>query len=324
LSSDNDEYRVVTCSDETHELNKKKKVIFNNLDKSIIFNSDVLTKVDSIQQSLSVNRAIIEEDLKKRKVMRDIYGNEDIHFRNYNPVLEGSVDMMVRLSESDAEYSTYLMNKSERIKIDTDGFSRAVNVSGGTYALSMASATIPIVYGMENRCKVEKDLEAILRPSARDRQEELSSKLEKINPRLSAKLNGAWQTVSYRANVDRHLQAASSMRELISDLLHELAPDNEIMAMEWFKPETENGEPSHKQRARYAIVGRNRALGEVELEPILKLAKDIRDSYEEFNPIAHRRDYEYNLQAHTESLMDSCQIYLLKLLELREKYFESI
>jgi len=70
------------------------------------------------------------------------------------------------------------------------------------------------------------------------------------------------------------------------------------------------------------MLGQNNTLAEDELISIFKLEEDIRDSYKNFNPIVHLRDYEKELQTQTEILIDLCQIYLLKLLQMREYYFK--
>ena len=52
------------------------------------------------------------------------------------------------------------------------------------------------------------------------------------------------------------------------------------------------------------MLGLNNTLNEQELIPISKLEQDIRDSYQKFNPIAHLRDYEKDLQTRTEIKLD--------------------
>lgn len=71
------------------------------------------------------------------------------------------------------------------------------------------------------------------------------------------------------------------------------------------------------------MLGQNNALGDEELKAIYTLSDDIRDAYVRLNKIAHLRDYSNDLQNLTESLIDQCQIYLLKLLEMRSTYFKA-
>jgi len=108
----------------------------------------------------------------------------------------------------------------------------------------------------------------------------------------------------------------------VSDVLSMLAPDNEVRSMKWFKPERENEKPTLAQRARYAMLGRNEAPREADLGPIFELMKKIRESHERLNSIVHYREYEGDLQAQTEILIDECQILLLKLLQMRTSYFK--
>lgn len=46
---------------------------------------------------------------------------------------------------------------------------------------------------------------------------------------------------------------ATGLRELSRILLADLAPDAQVMACAWFKPESQNGRPTHSQRVRYAV-----------------------------------------------------------------------
>ena len=196
-------------------------------------------------------------------------------------------------------------------------------ISGSSIVTSMGTLTVGLVRQMENVEAVAPYVTAIEKPSARDRRLELSQKLRKVEPRLCTKLEGAWQTLQDRSKEDRFLQAASSARELISDVLQILAPDEKVKATTWFKPVRNTKRPTRKQRARFTMLGNNDALGEEELKSIFDLAKEIGKSYDRLSETAHLRDYDTDLQTQTESLMDSCQIYLLKLLEMREKCFKS-
>lgn len=48
---------------------------------------------------------------------------------------------------------------------------------------------------------------------------------------------------------------AMAMRELITDLLHSLAPDDMVKACSWFVVESKDGRPTRAQRQRYVIQG---------------------------------------------------------------------
>jgi hypothetical protein len=53
----------------------------------------------------------------------------------------------------------------------------------------------------------------------------------------------------------RYNNFAYSIRELSRHFLHNLAPDNELKACSWFRPETADGKPTRHQRIKYAIQG---------------------------------------------------------------------
>lgn len=48
---------------------------------------------------------------------------------------------------------------------------------------------------------------------------------------------------------------AYAMRELVRNVLERVAPDESVAACTWFKPEPQNGKPTRRQRATFAIQG---------------------------------------------------------------------
>lgn len=301
--------------------NRKKKPIIENINTAIKNREYTLYKISQLQDNFGKATEILTEDVSRLRSIRQIYDNNEAYLR-LNPVMEGSINIMTSFSAYDAEYTRGLASEARRIKTNTDSFLGTLNVSGSVNASNMGTVTVHLADRMENKEAILPIVEVLKRTSARDRRTELSSKLTEINDKFSTKLEGAWQTLQDHSKSDRFLQAASSARELISDLLCTLAPDDKVMETKWFKPERENGKPTQRQRARFTMLGTNNSLGEEQLKPIHELMNSIRNSYERLNPIAHLRDYEADLQAHTESLIDQCQVYLLKILEIRKSYFK--
>lgn len=282
-----------------------------------------LREIDKSRLSLDEAGDLVKEDRLRLRSMRDIYACNEIHPKNWNPVFEGSIDMMIGLSEYENENAQGLASAASTIGIGTDAFLAKMTVSAGTAVTVMETTTVHLAKQLRNMEVVLPHIEAIQKPSARDRRIELSSKLSGIDPRFVSKLDGSWQTLQDGSKVDRYRQAASSARELVSDVLSVLAPDNEVESMGWFKPERENEKPTLAQKARYAMLGRNETIGEVDLKPVFELMEKIRDSYQKLNSTVHYREYEGDLQAQTEILIDECQILLLKLLQMRTFYFET-
>lgn len=80
--------------------------------------------------------------------------------------------------------------------------------------------------------------------------------LKKLSPKLS---DAYQQIVEDLARVDRHSWAgtAHEIRELLAHCLREMAPDEDVMSEPNYKPQTDNGKPSQKQRAKYIMKKRD-------------------------------------------------------------------
>jgi hypothetical protein len=237
-----------------------------------------------------------------------------------NPVNASSIDVMNSLSVNELGSAKYMVSTAGALRTNADSLVGSALTSGSIVA-SMASTTFYLTERMIDTAPIAPLIEELRKPTAQDRLKELSRKLFGIGKELSTKLNGAWKTLNDFSKDDRVSQSSHSARELISDILIELAPDEKVVEREWFKPETSNGRPTQRQRAKYAILGKNAALSDSDLQPIQDLGDNIRSSYESLNKLAHLRDYTNDLQKMTENLIDEVQIYLLRLLELRERYF---
>ena len=301
--------------------NKKKVPIVKNIKEGIENREKALRQISYLHGNLDKATDKIKEELSLLRPMGQIYWNNQAYLR-LNPVMDGSVSIMTKFSEYDVEYTRRVVSEAAKIKTNTDMFLGTLNISGSMTASNMSAVTTYLASNMENNEGILLSVEQIKEPSFRDRRNDLIPKLRAIETRFSTKLEGAWQTLQDGSKSDRFLQAASSARELISDLLSFLAPDDEVIKTTWFNPERDNGLPTQRQRARYVMLGKNDSLEEEQLTTIYLLMDSIRYSYTKLSPIAHRRDYESDLQAQTESLINQCQIYLLKLLDNRKLYFE--
>jgi len=62
-----------------------------------------------------------------------------------------------------------------------------------------------------------------------------------LDPELERKRQGAWQTLEGNTS-DRHVQAAHSMRETLSQLLDSLAPNQQVQNASWYNKPKE-GDP---------------------------------------------------------------------------------
>lgn len=91
-----------------------------------------------------------------------------------------------------------------------------------------------------------------------------SRRLEKLASQLDALLadefsrkilTGSIMALGVKANPLRLAQFAGGLRELYGHTLHSMAPDDDVKACEWFRPETQDGRPTRRQRIRFSIQG---------------------------------------------------------------------
>lgn len=124
-----------------------------------------------------------------------------------------------------------------------------------------------------------------------DIHQQIDSIAEKIgDPFVSMMMHGAQRVLLDAQNASRIHLFALSVREVLSYLLHELAPDEEVQACEWFKPVTENGAPSRVQRAEFAIRG---GLSETDFPELVgteaEAKKELKDRINDLNKLTHVR-----------------------------------
>jgi len=187
-------------------------------------------------------------------------------------------------------------------------------------AAGLGKAALQIYRGDK---KIEEALEVLKLPSPVEERERVGEKLRSIEERLYEKYEGMWQTLLDETRKDRYRQASHSMREVMSEFLEILAPDEEVKKAKWWKVETKNGKPSQKQRVKYAIIGLQEESGlpDEDINLIENLMIDARNRYKSLNKIAHARDPEAEeLFPLLESYIGSCQKIIEDILTLREKY----
>ncbi len=298
---------------------KKKEPIIENIDETIALKEQALKNTNQAKNDVSKSVGQIKNDLTRLCQIRDVFKSSA--YLPMNIVTGSSLAGLYSLSVIEKESAKNVLFVAEKLKNESTIFAGTVSTS--TAALTnMTSSAIYLAKSMIDTEPVSYVISKMDEPTSNDRKNQLSPMLKKIEARLATKLEGAWYTLNDTANEDRFSQAANSARELISDLLITMAPDDKVQSTRWFKSESENGKPTQRQRAKYVILGSNESLTDDILKPIDELSQNVRDSYEKLNPIAHQRDYTKSLQALSESIIDSVQIYLLELLKLRGIYFK--
>jgi len=164
--------------------NTKRFQVLTIIDGAIKSLETTLGEIDKSRLNLGQAGDSVKEDCLRLRSMRNIYACNDIRPKNWNPAFEGSIDTMIGLSEYEDENAQGLASATSIIRTETDAFLVKARVSAGTAVMIMGATTIHLAEQMKNREAVLPHIEAIKKPSARDRRIELSSKLSAIDPRF--------------------------------------------------------------------------------------------------------------------------------------------
>jgi hypothetical protein len=97
--------------------------------------------------------------------------------------------------------------------------------------------------------------------------------LEQISPDLESKRAGAWQALE-SGTQDGPAQAAHSMRELLSQVLDNLAPSESVQKAPWYKKPKQDPAVTRAMKIRYAIT----AASDVESESTFSLINGISEA----------------------------------------------
>lgn len=111
--------------------------------------------------------------------------------------------------------------------------------------------------------------------------------LTKLDPQLERRRSGAWQTLQ-SATDDRHSQAATSMREVLRELLEKLAPDKDVMRAPWYDKPKEGTPVTRAMRVRYALTGISNSLSGSRLRQVNALADAADATYARLSSEIHK------------------------------------
>jgi len=307
--------------DNGNSWDNKRKTIKCNIHKGIKYREHILDDMNSVKNNFGKSSDQIRDELSRLKTLEEIYRLSSTSVDS-NPVVEGSIDILVNNSEMDANRWSYLNGQWAPVKKQTESFYAGV-IASGSLVPSMVSGSFIIVERIEPLAHRYQYTERLKAPTTLDRKRELNEKLRKFDPFFSSKLEGAWQTFHDSSKADRISQAATSFRELITNILNNFAPYEKVEHSFWFEPEKDSeGKTTRKQRIRYSMMGNNKEIEGIVFDMIIELVDNLFNEFDKLNKITHIQKFESDLEIRTENAMDQCQIHLLKLLDLRELYFK--
>lgn len=304
------------------EVPKIKQYIIERLEKATESYEDIWKNTQGIKE------AVIDIEPKISETIDNLQKNvhlwnaiPDECFLNPSSQFESLVQSADALSRDFYEDSLRFQKGVHKSVQDMGMFSPSANTaltSSSTMKNISANATRLFVTQFPKLEPVIKESEL---PSPLEARKTFSQELAKIELRLSEKFDGAWGTINDTTKPDRFRQAAHSMREVLSDFLEILAPDNKVKETIWFKSCGEE-QPTQRLRAKYAIIGNSdeKTMRQEYLNTVNNLMDIARNTYKDLNKIAHNRGKE-NLFPLTESYLVTCQNTIKLILELREQFF---
>ena len=124
---------------------------------------------------------------------------------------------------------------------------------------------------------------------ARGALDELDKALWHLSPDFVNMRRGAWRAANSSAP-DTLRQAAHSGRELVSQVLHVVSPDDEVRGRPWFNPNpNKSHEVTRKNRYKNAIEKRKRGWSESDLDVAMKAGDLLEAQHVKLSANAHLR-----------------------------------
>lgn len=112
--------------------------------------------------------------------------------------------------------------------------------------------------------------------------------LEQISPDLESKRAGAWQALE-SGTQDGPAQASHSMRELLSQVLDNLAPSEFVQKAPWYKKPKQEPAVTRAMKIRYAITGTSDVQSESTLSLINGISEAVNAVYAKLSAESHSR-----------------------------------
>lgn len=316
----------MTEEEPIEKLNQKKKNIIQNCNNT---KDNLLKSKDNIKKSEEkLNSTLLKideqiENIDKTAELIGVAPEKALETQNHILFpLWTSVDANLI---SGLRYSENLLHKTTTLAEHAYVIDGVSSTSDPTFKSSVTTSYSGNRVILKVYPEVQKHLDTIKIETSHDKREDVENLLKDINEDVSNEFNQVWQTYLSITEKPHIKQAAHSMREVISILLQNLAPDEDVINSDWFEPKKDDGKPTQRQRAKYAILGKTDEgkLTDEDLTPIYDVMNDLRKKYEELNSLVHERsgvDLE-TLKNLLEPIIKNGQDLIITLFKLRERYY---
>lgn len=305
--------------------------MLDNFSETISNYSAVKGQIPSIRTSLDEFEERMDKDIANSQRSAEILRMlPDDFLRNPSQPIASGLNSVFYISENALEHSKQSVRSFQAISSDI------ASLTGSTAETTSLMSNSGLLTSLQLSETASRDyswirpkLRSINFPTPLEKKDEVATKLMEVKPNLKTEFDGTWQTFRDGSEKDRHKQAAHSMREILSDFLQVLAPDDRVRNASWFEPdETARNGITQKHRVKYAILGKReeRFLHEKDLNAIAAMMDGFRKAYEDPSGIAHYREEEVNedeLSSLLESYIGTGQDIILTISRLRQQFFLS-
>lgn len=133
-------------------------------------------------------------------------------------------------------------------------------------------------------------------------------------PDLVGMRKGAWQAFNspFAANLT---QAAHDMRDILSKIVSQLAPNSEVELALWYKPCPPKNSPTETDRLKYLLAGLNLKLKESVLKMLSLPLEALNEKYNRLKSIAHGSETN---KTETEACMIATEDLMLAVFSAQE------
>lgn len=300
---------------------------------SIVSNATTtLGNWNSVKKSLSKTRQGLNEiegqiDNSIPYLQRMVSGftrMPDDAFINPTPEFVNAVGTVENMARSAKEQSESVLQRFSNFEQEVD-YVTASTMTGSTAAVASGTITLDAARIIEPEYpEMKVVVEELKIPLLPDRTRDAEQLLSNMAPQLRDRLLAAWQAYRDSTRVNRCGEGSLNLRELIREFLEILAPDDRVEIAPWFKVETQDGNPTRRQRVKFAIQGNRKddALSDTDLGAIDQLMSDTRDMIDKLNKLAHKfGDSPERLHLLHSSIISTQEI-ATEIVKLRQSFFE--
>ncbi len=286
-----------------------------------------LAEVQKIWTGIDVNSRIIKENIDRG--IQNINWMETVHAKVNNdqinqagrffeekiyPKIRGIVDY----SQETLDYSIELKKDSQFMAAQTSGATAEIGSGAAyisTYLEDHQNETIykPIVNEVNLYSPVFK-------------RDVLKDKIRIINKKLEEMLNSAWDLILSSGIRRGEIYPAHAIRELLSEFLQALDPNDDVIKMKWclFSKKNRKGKPTQRARVVYAILGMNEEFSweDDRFKPIIQIANKYRELMKKVQSKVHLRSEQISedLKSKLRNYIKLSENYIEEILRLRDIY----